>query len=215
VGHVEIARNIARALARQYAALLGLDDVIGPAMVGLCEAAARFDWSRAEPFLAFATQRIRGAVLDEVRRQSWQGRIVHKRRREVSEARWALAQAGEPCGDGPVAAYLGLTVAAVQNAGEGVRVAQHVEVAKLPSPSLSPASRVEEAQQLAQLERARATLPEREATMLRLHYDVEMSLAEIARSLELTLGHVRHVHAAALARLRAALFDAESSRSSV
>jgi RNA polymerase sigma factor (sigma-70 family) len=66
--HVDVARNIARSLARRYKLLLDRGDIEGYAMVGLCEAAQRYDQRRGEPFIAFAARRIRGAVLDQLRR---------------------------------------------------------------------------------------------------------------------------------------------------
>jgi RNA polymerase sigma factor (sigma-70 family) len=68
VDHIHVALGIARKLARRYHSMLAPADFTGAAMVGLCEAAGRFDRSRVEPFVAFAELRIRGAVLDEVRR---------------------------------------------------------------------------------------------------------------------------------------------------
>ena len=71
--HLELALNVAAPLARRYGSLLGAAEVASLAQLGLCEAAARFDPDRPEPFIAFAVRRIRGAVLDEVRKQSTGG----------------------------------------------------------------------------------------------------------------------------------------------
>ena len=68
--HLEIARRVARKLARKLPPSLSTDEVEGAALLGLTEAASRFDSSRGEPFIAYAVKRIRGAVLDELRRRA-------------------------------------------------------------------------------------------------------------------------------------------------
>lgn len=203
--HVEAARNIARGLARRYAWLVDANDIAGIVMVGLCEAARRFDRSRAEPFLAFAEQRIRGAVLDEIRRLGGPGRVIHRRQRRISAVRHELTQSGHEATDDRVASELGLSLAAVQSAGARVVRASCDEVLGLPAPGASPEARVAGAEVLLHLLRACDTLTFGEAAIIRLRYEVGLSLAQIARTSELTLGRVRHLHATALARLRAAM----------
>ena len=82
------------------------------------------------------------------------------------------------------------------------------EVDRLASPSAGPDASVEWAQHLAHLQRARDDLPEPDATIIRLHYDGGMPLAQVARTLGLTLGRVRHVHARGIAHLGDAMHRA-------
>ena len=199
--HVDVARNIARNLGRRYGWMLEADDIHGWAMVGLCEAATRFDSSRAEPFVAFAEQRIRGAVFDEIRRLGMHSRVITKLQQRISNARQALLQQGTESTDDHVATYLGITLEIVQAATRAYRVASE-ECARLASPGASPQTYIECAEFLAFLLRARDTLPDPEATVIRLHYDGGISLAQVARSLGLTLGRVRHLHARGLSRIQ-------------
>jgi RNA polymerase sigma factor (sigma-70 family) len=83
--HVGLARNIARRLARRYDMLLDRGDIEGYAMLGLCEAARRFDHRRGEAFVAFAARRIRGAVLDQLRRMAAHDRSVDNGRLAASD----------------------------------------------------------------------------------------------------------------------------------
>ncbi len=205
--HIGCARNIARRIARQYARALDPEDIEGPAMVGLCEAAARFDRTRPEPFIAFAEQRIRGAILDELRRLGTHGRVVHKRQRRISVARSVITQSGHEPTDDRVAAHLNLSVTAIRSAGERTIRVTGDEAAMIPCPNASPEARVECSQFLVKLARARAVLPARQAAIIRLRYDLGFSLAQIARTLDLTLGRVRHVHAVGISKLRQALRD--------
>jgi RNA polymerase sigma factor FliA len=204
--HVDVARNIARGLVRRYGWMLDPDDIRGSAMIGLCEAAANYDRTRAQPFIAFAEQRIRGAVLDEIRRLGICGRIVTKRQRLISAARKAVSQMGEEPTDCRVAEHLGLNLSVVQDAAQRSRTAGD-EVARLASPYPSPADFVGCAQFLQHLLCAREALGEPDATVLRLRYDSGVSLACIARTLEVTLGRVKHVHGRGLAKLREMMSD--------
>src|SRR6185503_14877393 len=78
--HADAARRIALRMARRCPDWISRDDIVSAGMVGLIEAADRYDESRQEPFLAFAEHRIRGAILDELRR----GDIMPRRVRQLA-----------------------------------------------------------------------------------------------------------------------------------
>jgi RNA polymerase sigma factor for flagellar operon FliA len=203
--HLEVARNIAHRLARRYGWMLDSDDIDSAAMVGLCEAAARFDNTRVEPFIGFAEKRVRGAVLDEIRRVGMHGRVIHKRQRRISAAQRAILQMGGEPTDDRVAEHLGLELATVQHAAKRSSQVGSDELGALASPCASPQTHVECAQLLTSLSHARDVLPEPDATVIRLCYDAGMSLACVARSLGYSLGRVRHIHARGLAMLLASM----------
>jgi RNA polymerase sigma factor FliA len=201
--HLDVARNIARGLGRRFGWMLEADDIHGWAMVGLCEAATRFDSSRAEPFVAFAEQRIRGAVFDEIRRLGMHSRVITKLLQRISNARQALLQQGAESTDEHVATYLGITLEIVRAATRTFYVSE--DCRRLESPGGSPHTYVECAEFLALLLRARDTLPDLEATVIRMHYDDGIALAQVARSLGLTLGRVRHLHGRGLSLIQEAM----------
>ena len=80
--HLEIAKRIALRMARRCPDWISRDDLVAAGLLGLTEAAERYDGSRNEPFLVFAEKRIRGAVLDELRR----GDIMPRRVRQLARA---------------------------------------------------------------------------------------------------------------------------------
>jgi len=205
--HVEVAHNIARGLSRRYAWALAAEDIEGTAMVGLCEAAARFDRTRSEPFIAFATQRIRGAVIDEVRRLTLHGRVINRRHRRISEARDALAHLDTGATDERVAAFIGVSLSTMQRTGQRAKRVMNGDISIIPSPLASPEAQVASAQLLAIVNAARGALTTLETLVIQLHYDHGTSLAEIARTNNLTLGRIRHVHASALARMSDAIWN--------
>src|SRR5436190_9233864 len=83
--HVDVARRISRRFARRCPGWVSRDDLVGAAMLGLTEAAERYDASRGEPFVSFAEKRIRGAVQDELRRGDILPRRVRKLSRRVAQ----------------------------------------------------------------------------------------------------------------------------------
>ncbi len=134
-----------------------------------------------------------------MRRLGMHGRVMNKLRQRISNARQALLQQGIASTDDQVATYLGITLEIVQ-ATRASRVASD-ECARLASPGTSPQAYLECAEFLAYLLRARNTLLDPEATVIRLHYDGGIPLAQVARSLGLTLGRVRHLHARGLSQI--------------
>src|ERR1051325_9220951 len=78
--HADVARRIALRMARRCPDWVAREDLVSAGMVGLIEAADRYDESRQEPFISFAEHRIRGAVLDELRR----GDIMPRRVRQLA-----------------------------------------------------------------------------------------------------------------------------------
>ena len=86
--HVDIARRISMRMARRCPDWIAREDLVSAAMLGLIEAAERYDANRQEPFVAFAEMRIRGAVLDELRR----GDIMPRRARQMARKIGAMIQ---------------------------------------------------------------------------------------------------------------------------
>src|SRR6266542_6399022 len=78
--HVDLARRIAGRVARRVPEWIQPDDLVSAALIGLTEAAERFDATLGQPFIAFAERRIRGAVLDELRR----GDVMPRRKRQAA-----------------------------------------------------------------------------------------------------------------------------------
>jgi len=204
--HLELARSVVRPLARSWGHVL---DVEAVARLGLCEAAARFDPHRPEPFAPYAARRIRGAVLDEVRRLSAHTRASHARLRAIVQARAELVRAGEEPDDARVAARLGLPPAVVAETRELRRVTFVVldTAAEWSANNVAPtpAEATERAEIAARLAQAREVLPPLEAAVIARRYDEELTLREVARQLGIQLSTTRRLHARALAKLRRAL----------
>ena len=178
-------------------------------MLGLIEAAERYDDTRAEPFLAFAEHRIRGAVLDELRRGDIMPRRVRQLARKISAAIRELEKDGETATDQRIAEALGVTIE-VYRAGLSELV--HVEVgsiegeeSRLVASSVAPDVEAGRRLTLARVRAALEHLEARDVTILGLHYVEDFTYQEIADTLHITPSRVCQLLWRAVERLRAQL----------
>jgi RNA polymerase sigma factor for flagellar operon FliA len=208
--NVEVARRIALRVARRVPEWLSSDDLVAAAMVGLAEAADRYDADRGEPFVAFAEKRIRGAVLDELRRGDIMPRRARAAARKVGESIRKLEhELGRAPEDAEVARALGVTVAEYQ---EELSLLTHVSVVELAGEEgddgqaypdeLLPSQQVERAELVRRVRAGLERLGERDALLLSLYYNEEFTYAEIGNLLGVSESRVCQLHARAIARLR-------------
>src|SRR6478735_2065497 len=120
-------------MARRCPDWVPREDLVSAGMVGLIEAADRYDDSRQEPFVAFAEHRIRGAILDELRRGDIMPRRVRQLTRKISAAIKELEKDGETASDQRVADVLGVSLGDYQ---KGLSQLVHVEMAPLDNEQL-------------------------------------------------------------------------------
>jgi RNA polymerase sigma factor for flagellar operon FliA len=208
-----MARRVALRVARRTPAWIASEDLVSAAMVGLAEAAERYDAGRGEPFIAFATKRVRGAVIDELRRGDPLSRSARRSARQLGETMRSLEQKlGRPPEDTEVAAALGIEVDEYQ---DELAMLTHISTVGLEPgegaagaiacPAPSPAAELEKAQTLQLLTLALKTLGERDAQILSLYYNEDFTYAEIGELLGVTESRVCQLHGRALARLRDAV----------
>ncbi len=209
--HIEIARRISMRMARRCPDWIAREDLVAAGMLGLTEAAERYDSTRNEPFLAFAEKRIRGAVLDELRR----GDIMPRRARQMARKIGATIQELEKtCGRSPtdeeVAKALGVTLEAYRNDLEHL---VHVTVGALDqdddtstalaTDDSSPEAGAARQQALSRVRNALPKLDQRDVLVLGLYYNEELTYHEIAEVLGVTTSRVCQLHGRAVSRLRA------------
>ena len=208
--HVDVARRIAMHVARRLPPWLHEEDVIAASMIGLTEAAERYDDKRGEPFVAFAEKRIRGAVLDELRRGDLLPRRKRVMARKIGEAirdlEHRLCRAPE---DEEIARAIGVPVEKYHEELEQLAHITFVEIFDdVPADTtgafaLGPAIAVERAQLVERLNECLGRLPERDATVLSLYYVEELDYCEIGEILGVSESRVCQLHARAMTRLRA------------
>jgi RNA polymerase sigma factor for flagellar operon FliA len=213
--HVDMARRIALRVARRVPEWMSYDDLIASAMVGLTEAADRYDSARGEPFPGFAEKRIRGAVLDELRRGDIMPRRARQNARKVGQTIQMLeGKLGRPPEDEEVAKALDISL---EEYKEDLEQLTHVAVVSI-SPAVLQEQAGDEENAEAKMQRAQLSkalrdgwkqLPERDASILSLYYIEEVNYGEIAQLLGVTESRVCQLHGRAIARLRTVMNDSD------
>jgi RNA polymerase sigma factor FliA len=213
--HANVARRIALKMARRCPSWIAREDLVAAGLLGLTEAARRYDATRAEPFLPFAEQRIRGAVLDELRRGDLLPRRVRQVARKVAATIQSLQHAGEEPTDERVASTLGVSV---ERYREDLAGLIHIETQSidgeraplLVDPQQRPDDAASRSELLRQVRAALDLMEQRDVTLLGLHYIEEMTFQEIAATLGITASRACQLMWRAVARLRTHL--GESAR---
>ena len=211
--HSELVQKIAYHLMARLPASVLVDDLVQSGMIGLLEAARNFDATKGASFETFAGIRIRGAMLDEMRKGDWVPRSVHKNSRTIASAIDAVEkQSGENAKEIDVANYLQISLAEYQKMLQDVNCGKLVAYEDLPNPDdmFSQSSKtfdstfdnVADNQFTQQLAKLIEQLPQREALVLSLYYDEEMNLKEIGLILEVSESRVSQILSQAIHRLK-------------
>lgn len=210
-----VVRRVAAKMARSVPSHILVEDLVAAGTVGLLEATRRFEPGRAESFVGYATLRIRGAMLDELRRGDILSQEARLRLRQAQAATAALqARLNREPDSAEVAAELGLSeedyLANVANLRsiKMVHVDLHDDEEAVADDALQTPFDVASAhEEQTRLAAAIGTLPEREKLVLSLYYEQELTYKEIGQVLDLTAARICQIHTQATARLRGALTE--------
>lgn len=215
--HAELVKRIAYHLIARLPAQVDVDDLIQAGMIGLMSAAEQFRADKGANFETYAGIRIRGAMLDEVRKANWTPRSTLRHARQVAEAIRAVEnRTGRDARSAEVADVLGITVEEYHRLLESAASSRPLSfealgedperAAMLPeSAEDGPEVEVEGEQFRCALAAAIGALPERERLVLSLYYDDELNLREIGEVLEVSESRVCQLHGQAVLRIRARL----------
>ncbi len=216
--HLYLVRILARKLAARTGGAVEVDDLIGAGTLGLVQALDSFDPSRANSFATYASRRVHGAMLDELRDRDWVPRSVRSKARKLDRVAGRISAAfGRAPAPAEMAAALELDLStywawrasvdgACQVSLEDAPALLHSRMAPLglDHDHAGPDS-VEMEERVGLLAAGLARLPERERTVLALYFYEELNLREIAAILRLTESRISQIRTAALRRLRGLL----------
>lgn len=215
----ELVRRIAHHLAARLPASVELDDLIQAGMLGLIEAARNFQSDQGATFETYASIRIRGAMIDEIRRGDWVPRSVHRSYRSIVAATREVEQrTGRAATSQEIAREMEVSLDEyhhmLEDAARGqlVSLEAHAEdhdgEARIATPvGATPAREFLHGAFRSALGEAIGQLPEREQLVLSLYYEQEMNLREIGAVLSVSESRVCQIHGQAVLRLRARLGD--------
>lgn len=219
-----LVKRIAHHMMARVPSCVQVEDLIQAGMVGLLEAAQKYDGSKGASFETYAGIRIRGAIVDEMRRGDWAPRSVHRNARRVAEAiNIVESRLGRDAKDYEIAEELGIELDEyheIVKDSASTRLFSYEDTfeedeSKI-APSVSgvsirgPSEVVHKAALQKALAEAIRHLPEREQLVLSLYYEQELNLKEIGQVLGVSESRVSQIHSQAALRLKSRLSDWES-----
>jgi RNA polymerase sigma factor FliA len=220
--YVPLVRRLAHQMIARLPANVEIDDLIQVGMIGLHDALSRFDATQGVQFETFATQRIRGAMLDELRNGDWMSRGDRKQQRRIEAAVHKLEQQfGRAPAESEIAREMGLSLADYQDVLTRVRGTQLLYLEDMggrdsegddefldrhvADEGTNPLAVLNDRRMRQALVAAIGLLPEREQYVMSMYYEHDMNLKEIAAVLGVTESRVCQLHSQSIARLRAKL----------
>lgn len=214
IAHMPMVKRVAVHLKARVPPFMELDELIQVGMVGLIEAARSFDPTKGFEFEHFALSRVRGAILDEVRRQSFLPRSAVAFNKSENEAVHVLAaELGRAPSQSELALFMGKELDEFQRErGQAKRFETYSmevvsdEVMSMPGDSaLQPEVMVEEAEFMDAVVQAIDELPEREKLVMNLYYVEELNLKEIGEVLGVSESRVSQILSTVVKKLRLTL----------
>lgn len=199
----------AKRLARRLPPHIALNDLISAGLLGVVEGFLRFDPNRAETLDAYLDHRIRGALLDELRRADPLTRAQRGFARQLGRAsRVAASEPGGAC-DESLANALGLSLAELQARVSQVNIAMAIQVTdcleRVEAEAPTPDEEVSTKQEHRLLAKATGALPDRERELLRRYYEQGQTFREIGSYLGVSESRVSQLHTRAIQNLRTIL----------
>ena len=216
----KMVRRVAVQMASRLPSSIELDDLVQAGLIRLVDAVSRFDAGMGVQFDTFAMQRVRGAMLDELRNADWMPRSVRRNQRSIEQAIHSIEQRhGRPASEREIADELQMSLEEYQrllSSAKGSQLVYFEDAAgeddeenryeqMLPDEGPTPERRLEDVRFREALVQAIDGLPERERLLMSLYYVEELTLKEIGEVLGVTESRVSQLHTQAVARLRTKL----------
>jgi len=214
-----LVRKLAHYMMAKLPPSVEVDDLIQVGLIGLADALSRYEASQGVQFETFATQRIRGAMLDELRGNDWMSRGSRKSQKEIETTMRRLEhRLGRTPIESEIAAEMGLSLADYQSLLGKVRGTQLVYLEDMARSSedddnfldrhvadsdADPMNMLRDHRLRESLVAAIKGLPDREQYIMSMYYEQDMNLKEIAAVLDITESRVCQLHSQSIARLRA------------
>jgi len=213
--HATLVKRIAYHLISRLPSCVQVDDLIQAGMIGLLEAARNYDATQGASFETYAGIRIRGSMLDEIRKGDWTPRSLHRKVREISQTmREIETEHGRDARDSEVAERLDMSLDEYHQVLQDASSHQIVSFEDIPSKDANvvdglsakitgPLENLQEDNIKETLATAIAGLPERERIVMSLYYDEELNLREVGEVLGVSESRVCQIHSQALIRVKA------------
>ena len=220
IEYVPLVKLVAGRLAIYLGSNVEYDDLVSYGIIGLIDAIDKFDYGKGIKFETYASLRIRGSILDQIRKMDWIPRSVRQKQKAISEAAKKLeAMLGPNYADEDMAKELGISeeeyntwlsqtnISNVSSLDDIMEQGSDVKNTGSGSSNIDPESSVVKEELKEQLVRALSALTEKEKKVVMLYYYEELTLKEISRVMEVSESRVSQLHSKALTKMRGYLGD--------
>ncbi len=220
--HAPLVKKIAYHLKNRLPANILVDDLIQAGMIGLLEASKHYDASKGASFATYASIRVRGAMLDDIRKNDWAPRSVHRNSRLMATViRKIENEQGRDARDSEIAQALDLSMREYNRMLQDSTDHKLLSMDELSTDSTplieslsnhknEPLDELQHDNTQKLVTQAIASLPERERLVMALYYDEELNLREIGAIIGVTESRVSQIHSQAIIRLQARLVSEKS-----
>ena len=212
----ELVKIVAGRLVMYLGYTVEYDDLVGYGIFGLIDAIDKFELTKGVKFETYASLRIRGAILDQIRKMDWIPRSVRQRQRKIDEAMKQIEmRTGKTASDEELAKQLGLTDEELCSWQTQLKVTNVVSLNEFeetgPEPMIDsahpvrfsqPEEVVEEEELKEKLAESLELLTEKERRVIELYYYEDMTLKEISKILEVSESRISQLHTKALNKMR-------------
>ncbi|RLU00509.1 MAG: RNA polymerase sigma factor FliA [Ketobacter sp.] len=216
--HTPLVKRIAHHLIARMPSGVSVEDLYQAGMIGLLDALKRYDNSKGASFETYAGIRIRGAMVDELRKGEWAPRSVHRNARRIQQVIHEIEhETGADARDRDIAERLGVSLEEYHvmlqdsmatrlfSLNELESTEENISVGLQQQQAENPLDNLQNGVFRTHLARAIEQLPEREQLVLSLYYDEELNLKEIGQVLGVSESRVSQIHSQAAQRLRSRL----------
>jgi RNA polymerase sigma factor for flagellar operon FliA len=219
-----LIKKVAYKMIARLPANVEMDDLMSAGVIGLIDAAEKYDPEKSSNFRTYAEIRIRGAMVDELRSLDWVPRSVRQKGASIDVvARTLTSRLGRPATDEEIARELGLTVEEYYLLAEKARAVSVVSYEDLGATGTEdkrdfldcvadpeaedPEETSEKTNRRSVMMRAIQKLPERQRVVLSLYYFEDLNLKEIGNLLGVTESRISQIHSQAVIQLRPILAE--------
>ena len=216
--YLPLVKRIAYHLKGRLPDSVFVEDLIQSGVVGLIEAMQKFNANQGASFETYAGIRIRGSMLDEIRKGDWTPRSVYRKSRAVSEAiNQVESKVGREARDEEIAEEMGVTLKEYHHILQDTNSVQllsidqpdHEELSegRMLGQGMSPFGELAESGFQQALVNEISNLPDKEKLVMSLYYDEELNLKEIGEVLDVSESRVSQIHSQAVKRIRSRMAD--------
>ncbi len=216
--YLPLVKRIAYHLKGRLPDSVFVEDLIQSGVVGLIEAMQKFNANQGASFETYAGIRIRGSMLDEIRKGDWTPRSVYRKSRAVSEAiNQVESKVGREARDEEIAEEMGVSIKEYHHILQDTNSVQllsidqpdHEELAegRMIGQGMTPFGELAESGFQEALVNEISNLPDKEKLVMALYYDEELNLKEIGEVLEVSESRVSQIHSQAVKRIRSRMAD--------